>query len=399
MSNINLECNANDLFEAGAIFIFLDVPPNTEFGIDYNCWRTGENFKGVKMIPPGLHFVYYNVTDKYGNVGLRNGFFYDFKFKEILAKKWDPQSESIDESYRFSDEEMERFELNKKNMDRFLGAYPFDEYKRWKSLTNNLNEKFLKKLLPVNKIISSGSSLIGNKFVSKSTMNKKSENVLSNKEDIIVNTDLLKKPTSLKEAEKMLPEMKEEENTMIRFTNIVSADCYPKGSMPSEITKGLIDQSYKLELLINKNYSDQPLNILCELQFAFVCFLIGQVYDGFEQWKLLINLLCNAEQAISNHPNLFQKFIQCLYFQLKEIPDDFFTDITTRENFLAVNLHNLFDNIKQVQNENVSSELSQLNEKCLQFKNYLQEKFQLDFDLEPDEYAPVVVSSEEINGL
>jgi A1 cistron-splicing factor AAR2 len=50
---------ANQLFEAGAILVFLDVPQGTEFGIDYNSWEVGPKFKGVKMIPPGVHFVYY----------------------------------------------------------------------------------------------------------------------------------------------------------------------------------------------------------------------------------------------------------------------------------------------------------------------------------------------------
>lgn len=47
------------LFEEGATLFFLDVPIGTEFGIDFNSWNTGEKFKGVKMIPPGIHFVYY----------------------------------------------------------------------------------------------------------------------------------------------------------------------------------------------------------------------------------------------------------------------------------------------------------------------------------------------------
>ena len=47
------------LFREGAILAFLGVPEGTEFGIDYNCWRVGHKFKGVKMIPPGIHFVYY----------------------------------------------------------------------------------------------------------------------------------------------------------------------------------------------------------------------------------------------------------------------------------------------------------------------------------------------------
>jgi A1 cistron-splicing factor AAR2 len=50
---------AQVLFREGAIFVFLDVPVGTEFGIDYNSWNVGPQFRGVKMIPPGVHFVYY----------------------------------------------------------------------------------------------------------------------------------------------------------------------------------------------------------------------------------------------------------------------------------------------------------------------------------------------------
>ena len=50
---------AQQLFHNGGTLVFQDVPTGTEFGIDYNSWNVGPNFKGVKMIPPGVHFVYY----------------------------------------------------------------------------------------------------------------------------------------------------------------------------------------------------------------------------------------------------------------------------------------------------------------------------------------------------
>ena len=50
---------AKSLFAEGAALVLLDVPERTEFGIDYNCWTVGPKFKGVKMIPPGFHFVFY----------------------------------------------------------------------------------------------------------------------------------------------------------------------------------------------------------------------------------------------------------------------------------------------------------------------------------------------------
>ena len=50
---------AKELFLHGATLLILDVPEGTEFGIDYNSWTVGPKFKGVKMIPPGFHFVFY----------------------------------------------------------------------------------------------------------------------------------------------------------------------------------------------------------------------------------------------------------------------------------------------------------------------------------------------------
>lgn len=37
----------------------LDVPEGTDIGIDYFEWKTGPNFKGIKLIPFGIHFFYY----------------------------------------------------------------------------------------------------------------------------------------------------------------------------------------------------------------------------------------------------------------------------------------------------------------------------------------------------
>ena len=50
---------AKRLLVEGATLIFFDVPVGTEFGIDLKSWNTGNKFKGVKMIPPGIHIVHY----------------------------------------------------------------------------------------------------------------------------------------------------------------------------------------------------------------------------------------------------------------------------------------------------------------------------------------------------
>jgi A1 cistron-splicing factor AAR2 len=60
INNIDMDKNlAKRLLVEGGTLIVLDVPIGTEFGIDIKSWNSGDNFKGIKMIPPGFHFIHY----------------------------------------------------------------------------------------------------------------------------------------------------------------------------------------------------------------------------------------------------------------------------------------------------------------------------------------------------
>jgi A1 cistron-splicing factor AAR2 len=50
---------ANELIHRCATILCLNVPPKIEFGIDNHSWIVGDKFKGVKLIPPGVHFIFY----------------------------------------------------------------------------------------------------------------------------------------------------------------------------------------------------------------------------------------------------------------------------------------------------------------------------------------------------
>lgn len=47
-----------ELLQRGAVAIVQQLPPGTEFGLDYHSWRTTARFQGVKMLPPGLHLFF-----------------------------------------------------------------------------------------------------------------------------------------------------------------------------------------------------------------------------------------------------------------------------------------------------------------------------------------------------
>jgi A1 cistron-splicing factor AAR2 len=167
---------AKKLLYEGALLVCLDVPEGTEFGIDYNSWNVGPKFKGVKMIPPGFHFVFYAAVGRSGQTAPRTGFFQYFRQREIIVKKWGPTIEDLVDQV-LSEEEMERLRAGKyiilknhpcavwlncefsmldvENLDQNLGKYPYESLKKWVSLSGHVTESVMKQIEPVCKRISS----------------------------------------------------------------------------------------------------------------------------------------------------------------------------------------------------------------------------------------------------
>ncbi|XP_074653435.1 protein AAR2 homolog [Tubulanus polymorphus] len=375
---------AKVLFEEGATFILLDVPPGLEFGIDYNSWTIGPKFKGVKMIPPGIHFIYYSARSKEVQTAPRTGFFYHFKHREILVRKWDERTEDIKDDDSISDEQIERFRLNKRDLDPFLGAYPYETYKIWVSLTNHLSVELLNRLQPKSQKISSVTEFESESSTTQSRAAER-EKAAEAAAGTSSGNQASDNTRNLATDDACLPQMKLNPNHVINFT-----DCrvrYPESSTPSQLSKYNMDLTYTLRYLITQQYNGRHDDILGEIQFSFVCFLIGQVYDAFDQWKRLVRLLCTCEAALVEFPELYERFINALYFQVQKIPDDFFVDIVSRDNFLTTTLTTLFTNLEESDLEIDSG----LRSKGRRFRQHLTRKFNWDFTAEPDEYSPVVV--------
>ena len=81
---------ANEKIKTWASLLLLDAPPGIQLGIDNSFWKIGEKFKGIKLIPPGPHYVYYSLGDE-GNM-FKTGFFLDLKEKEVVVRKWDKKA-------------------------------------------------------------------------------------------------------------------------------------------------------------------------------------------------------------------------------------------------------------------------------------------------------------------
>eukprot|EP00039_Didymoeca_costata_P017072 m.313569 g.313569 ORF g.313569 m.313569 type:complete len:341 (+) comp16491_c4_seq1:88-1110(+) len=327
----------------GALIIVLDMPVGTEFGMDYNSWNVGPKFRGVKMVPPGLHFIYYSSVGRTTNeTGPRTGFFVFTEKQEVVVKRWNPSTEDLDDETQ-DVEQVARLRANILELDQYLAPYPFDDsLKRWLSLTGKIEPPVLQRLVPLNCKVCAASF------------------------------------SEQKEGESESAEQK------FGFFKIDFRK-YPEGMSAADMTKLGMDRSYWLEQMLQSVGNDYS-QILGELQFAFVCFLIGHVYDAFEQWKKLIVLLCTCDDALDKHPDLFFEFIGVLHFHLKETPQDFFVDIVSRNNFLTATLKTFFSLILGDENHN-----AKLVDRTRNFKQMITKNFEWDFEDDDEDDLPVVV--------
>lgn len=350
----------------GATFVLLNVPPGTEFGIDMNSWNTGEKFCGVKLIPPGVHFVYYSsVHLGTRTTAPRTGFFHSFGRGDVVVRRWDAAREDVLPS---DEEEVGRVRADMRGLDGRLGVYPYESWPKWISLSNRLTEATLTRLEPLDGRICSVA-------------------------------DLVSAPDSGPRPAAGLPAMVARPGTAIRYSAL-AARRFPEGSSAGQITKHSLDTTFQLDQLVagmERLYGDQvsggsmasetsEREVLAELQFAFLAFLVGQNYDSFEQWKRLVMILCSCDEALATRPALFRDFLGDLYFQMKEVPRDFFVDIVSSSNFLCSCLNTLFSNIQD--SGDVSPELKERTKK---FETNVTKRFGWDFSREGGDEAPVLV--------
>ncbi|KAF6027201.1 hypothetical protein EB796_014491 [Bugula neritina] len=203
MAEMN-QATAQHLFEAGAVLILLDVPYGTEIGINMNSWQAAENFKGIKMIPPGLHFIYFSSCSSEGQLASRTGFFRYFREREVVVRKWNSFVETFDPEIT-DEEELNRFIQNKKELDRYCGAFPYDSYKKWVSLSRHITTETTGRVLPTCGYIMSATALLSecSNTASRASQSKSAS-----------------VPLNKMTADNLMPEMKENLDTVINYTSI-----------------------------------------------------------------------------------------------------------------------------------------------------------------------------------
>ncbi|ALC47872.1 CG12320 [Drosophila busckii] len=318
------------LLADGAVLAIAGVPVGTEFGIDLCAYVIGPDFRGVKMIPPGVHYVWCASRGPYGESAPRVGFVHYFHPNEILVREWDNDLEELRPRQTAEPElERERIRKNLAQLERVLAAYDYRYVCKWKDLTGSVTEACVARCRPELGTIRTNIELQSCTDADRPRGGASSSN---SKRQTAVR--LL-----LSESE-LLPDLKPIDGTAPRFC--VVPPRVPQNAQPAEISLHALDCIAAVDELHNSFESSDAL--IEELQLAFIFFLVGHSVESLEHWRKLLGLLAHSEMAVAKHNLTYMKYSEVLAHQLPHLPEELMTPSEHNTVYkdvrqLLVNLH------------------------------------------------------------
>lgn len=320
----------------GFCLVLLETPPRLQVCFDNLTLAPGELFKGVRNIPFGPHVLCTNLKQ-----GKSSVFVFANK-PEVFVFKWSGESE---EYSRLDSETEAMYESSLVEFLPMMVQYDKKSLGAWQELTHYIAQDTINRIQPLSHQILSSSKEYDSDPESLESFNSKQ---------------------------------------LLYYTTVPSR--YTKPNMtPAELTRHNYDKSQILADLLNKEFL-KPESLFAEFQFAFVSFLIGENCESFEQWKNLLVLLCNCEQALLEIPSLFIEFIPVLYNQVKNLPKDLIFDPFLSASFITSSLKSF---VSMLQDTNLPAQLYQRGCKLY---GLLQSEFGIvELEMLDEEEAPVIV--------
>ena len=100
-------------------------------------------------------------------------------------------------------------------------------------------------------------------------------------------------------------------------------------------TLAALDSSPLLLEYWSKNHVKCPKSLIGDLQFSFVCFILGEHYLSFEHWLDLVCLILRAKKAFEILDGILKDFLVMLKTQLESLPQDIFAECPMSDNRLV----------------------------------------------------------------
>lgn len=290
--------------------LLLDLPPNALAGIDLLSFTTTPRFKGVKNLPPGLHFAF-AATDT--SLSLRHGaWFYVSPGAgppQVFVKKWSPQTENL------------------------VAETQHAELLTWRA---NLGAVWKNGLTPYRQTVHAADTAEDDHFVEESSdwtrlTSHISQSLLTRICGLNPDHWALTSASSAAQDLDNIPGLEASDNLLhpekeLRFFPVDLKQTWRPGATGRERTEAAQDRSWALgDLLekhaISKHAPSCDLEILGELQFCFLMVLTLNNNSCLEQWKRLLRLLLTCRSAVKDRFHLFLELLKTLRLQLSHCAD------------------------------------------------------------------------------
>lgn len=310
---------------AGGALLLLGVPPGTVLGVDHQvcggrvegaCGRrvpraaagrgaararppsflpslhlqsftTGPKFAGVKMLPPGPHFVAYAAA-RGGAVAPAVWFFEWAAPGSVAVRRWCAASETLQPLE--DEDEVERYAAGVARHDFDAGLAPYDiqGWGRWRSLTPHVFESSLARLVPgANQCVTAEADPGAGRALTVAEAGLEGA---------------LKKGrarSGAAGAPATAPPSATDSVVAPRWTPIPRRPDPTPGASPAAASAAHIDKSALLEATIRDRFGGDPNLLLAEFEIAFIAWFAGQSLGGVAAWKaiLALALACAAAPA------------------------------------------------------------------------------------------------------
>ncbi len=283
-----------------AAALLLNLPPSILCGIDLLSFTTSTQFRGIKDIPPGWHFIF---TSETTSLSIRDGFWFHIPSalpsapSPLIVRKWVPsigslQAHDSPEDYRAKLPEWWERHLSPYRQSASQDAKP--EAGDWPALTEHVTPRLLSHL-----------TQNGDWRITSASCAKE------DRDDIPGLT-----------AEEVGEEMD------LGTLGIDLKRTWREGAVGRERTEAAVDKSWALNDVVKRCQSlgrdgeeEWDHTVLGQMEACFLMVLTVANHSCLEEWKRCVGLVLTCKRAVRERDRWFAKFLVVLRRQMERCED------------------------------------------------------------------------------
>ncbi|GAA5919404.1 hypothetical protein JCM1841_005995 [Sporobolomyces salmonicolor] len=341
---------AQAAFSRLGFFLLSGLPKGSEFGMDGQVW-TVDDFAGVKLIPPGLHFFLFSAAPRLpptssaaepspstagaAALGVRHGIlrFYGQE-GEMVLEAWDPAREELapapSSSSSSSSSSSRRAKKRRRvparsipedepeetvvsteylrTLDPHLAPYPApssDQVRRWTALSGLITPATVARVVGVDEkgcgrvdalmesaeeaqeLRRAGGDEGGRRFWGKKRGEAEAE------AEVTEVVEVEEEEPGEGEAQQAEEDDGEGEGRL-EFVRFDARRSWPPGAVGEELSRWSKDKSWLLSEVVRTQLGGDPKELLAELQLSFVLFSLLHNFSSLSSYKSLLALVCRS---------------------------------------------------------------------------------------------------------